>query len=54
MNEVTGQSRALPEIRQVSFADIAASLTAGWRDFLIAPLFGLFFSAFYVVGGLLI
>ena len=53
MNEVTGQSRALPEIRQVSFADIAASLTAGWRDFLIAPLFGLFFSAFYVVGGLL-
>ncbi|WP_347267215.1 DUF2189 domain-containing protein [Paracoccus sp. (in: a-proteobacteria)] len=33
---------------------IAAALAAGWRDFCRAPAYGLFFSAFYVAGGLVL
>jgi len=45
---------APPGIRQVSRADVLAALRAGWRDFLRAPQFGLFFSAVYVAGGWLV
>ena len=38
-------------VRQITFADIGASLRAGIADFRRAPLFGLFFSAVYVIGG---
>jgi len=41
----------IPEVGELAFSDIAAALRGGIRDFLRAPLFGLFFSAFYVVGG---
>lgn len=34
--------------------DIADALSAGWRDFRRAPAFGLLFSAFYVMGGLVL
>ncbi|PHQ69009.1 MAG: hypothetical protein COB97_08700 [Paracoccus sp.] len=34
--------------------DIADALSAGWRDFRRAPAFGLLFSAFYVLGGMVI
>lgn len=44
----------LPEIRQIALSDIGAVLRLGLRDFLRAPLFGLFFSAVYVAGGLLL
>ncbi|WP_413872484.1 DUF2189 domain-containing protein [Albidovulum sp.] len=44
----------LPEIRQVEMSDIPAVLALGLRDFLRAPLFGLFFSAVYVAGGLIL
>lgn len=46
----TGASR-LPELQRFQIADIAGVLAAGLRDFLRAPLFGLFFSAVYVAGG---
>ena len=51
MNDVASEPKALPEVQAVAIADIGGSLKAGWRDFLSAPLFGLFFSAFYVAGG---
>lgn len=35
----------------LTFADIRAALAAGWRDFAAYPAFGLFFAAFYAVGG---
>lgn len=44
----------LPEIRELSMRDIADVLRLGLRDFLRAPLFGLFFSAVYVAGGLVL
>lgn len=42
------------KINRISFADITAALAQGWRDFLHAPLFGLFFGGIYAVGGVLI
>lgn len=45
---------ATPEINEVDASDLRASLAAGWRDFRRAPLFGLAFSAVYVLGGWLI
>ncbi|MBW6506637.1 MAG: DUF2189 domain-containing protein [Rhodobacteraceae bacterium] len=44
----------LPGIRRLVFADLGASLRAGLRDFLRAPAFGLLFSAFYVLGGVVL
>ncbi|GAB4383464.1 DUF2189 domain-containing protein [Albidovulum sp.] len=44
----------LPAIRVISRADIGAVLKLGLRDFLRAPLFGLFFSFVYVLGGLIL
>ncbi len=43
---------ALPEPNQLRLAAIGVALKGGVRDFLKAPLFGLFFSAVYVAGGL--
>lgn len=43
-----------PEVLQVEASDIRASLVEGWRDFLSAPHYGLFFACFYVVGGWLV
>jgi len=40
-----------PDINKLTFAEVIASLKAGIWDFRRAPLFGFFFSAFYVVVG---
>ncbi|MCX7888972.1 MAG: DUF2189 domain-containing protein [Rhodobacteraceae bacterium] len=45
---------AAPEINELTVADIGAVLRAGLGDFARAPLFGLFFSAVYVAGGILL
>ncbi len=42
----------VPEIGQVTLAELGVVLRAGWHDFRTAPQFGLFFSAVYVLGGL--
>ena len=42
---------AVPEIAIVTVADLAAALRLGWRDFTLAPMFGLFFASVYVLGG---
>lgn len=44
----------LPDIATVKMADILEVLRLGLADFFRAPLFGLFFSAVYVAGGLLL
>ena len=41
-------------INTISFADVRAALAAGWRDFLRAPLIGLFFGGIYAAGGIAI
>ena len=43
-----------PEVLTLGLHDLRASLAAGWRDFIKAPQFGLFFAAVYVAGGWLI
>ncbi len=42
----------IPEPVRIGMGDIATALRQGWNDFGRAPAFGLFFSAFYVLGGL--
>ncbi len=37
--------------RRITLADLGAVLTAGWRDFIAHPQYGLFFAAFYALGG---
>lgn len=48
------QAQVAPVVvaRDLSLADLRNALAAGWRDFLAAPLFGLFFAGIYVGGGL--
>jgi uncharacterized membrane protein len=43
-----------PKIGRVAFSDLSAALKAGIRDFARAPLHGLFFASFFVIGGILI
>ena len=40
-----------PEICRIELSDLRASLVLGWRDFMRAPFYGLFFSSVYVAGG---
>jgi uncharacterized membrane protein len=48
-----GRPPAMPVVRTISFDDVKAAFSAGVKDFMAAPLFGLFFGAFYSLGGLL-
>ncbi|MFN5821127.1 MAG: hypothetical protein ACK44Y_11965, partial [Novosphingobium sp.] len=41
-----------PVARDLAWRDLRAALAAGARDFLANPLYGLFFAAIYVAGGL--
>lgn len=45
---------AVPGVRLLTLTDLRAALAQGGRDFLRAPLYGLFFSAVYVGGGILL
>ena len=42
------------KINTIGADDIKAALAAGWRDFLAAPLIGLFFGGIYAAGGIAI
>ncbi len=54
MTDVDRGPDPLPGIGEVAASDIGTVLRLGWKDFLRAPLFGLFFSAVYVAGGLIL
>lgn len=54
MIEPVSGAEALPDPRPLGAGAIGEALAAGVRDFLRAPLFGLFFSAVYVAGGLVL
>lgn len=52
MNETTQPAASpRPEIGVVTFWELIRALREGWRDFTRAPMYGLFFSAFYVLCG---
>ena len=40
------------EIRKIEVADVIDCITRGVQDFRRAPLYGMFFGAFYAIGGL--
>ncbi len=44
----------IPEPAGIEMAAIGDSLRSGWHDFRRAPGYGLFFAAFYVLGGLVL
>ena len=48
--EATREEHAsdLPEINEISTADLFECLKNGWHDYKSAPAVGLFFAAFYV------
>jgi len=54
MNEDSKPASPIPEIGKITVSELFASLAAGWHDFRAAPLFGIFFSAVYVLGGMLL
>ena len=54
MAEPVAGASALPEPQTLGPGAIGAALRAGLRDFIKAPLYGLFFSAVYVAGGLIL
>ncbi len=58
MSDTTDLSTTAPSsppiIGDIGFSDISAALSAGYRDFRKAPIFGLFFAAFFVIGGIVI
>ena len=43
----------IPEPARITLATLRRVLVAGWADFLRAPLYGVAFSAIYVLGGIL-
>ena len=51
MTQQVVTASAVPEINVVTFADLTQALRQGWRDFTLAPMFGLFFASVYVLGG---
>ncbi|MCI2393545.1 DUF2189 domain-containing protein [Aliiroseovarius sediminis] len=48
------EASAPPEVHSISIRDVLQAIKAGMADFKRAPVFGLFFAAFYVVLGNLI
>jgi uncharacterized membrane protein len=53
MSDTTHQPSVLPEPARISGSTLAEVLSLGLRDFLRAPLYGVLFSAVYVIGGLI-
>lgn len=51
---VTSSPSPVPAPRAIAQSELSEILRAGWGDFRRAPQFGLFFSLFYVVGGILL
>ena len=48
------QKYEMPQVRKIGFSDLREVLGLGWRDFMRAPKFGMFFGGIYALGGLLI
>ncbi len=48
---MTAKPEGAASFRRPTYHDFTASLVAGWRDFISAPLHGLFFASFYVAVG---
>lgn len=54
MSSVLAAAPKAPQLRAIGFGDIGEALRRGWRDFLAAPLYGLFFGGVFALGGIAI
>ncbi len=54
MSDLSGNKPTAITIRRARMEDLSFALSQGWRDFLKAPQFGIFFGAFYAAGGMLL
>jgi len=52
--EMAQEAPARPVVNRLKPDDIVRCLMQGWRDFVAAPLYGLFFGGIYALGGLLL
>ncbi|MCW1933322.1 DUF2189 domain-containing protein [Pararhodobacter zhoushanensis] len=48
------EASTIPDPERITLATLRDVLALGWRDFARAPLYGLLFSAFYVLGGIIL
>ena len=46
--------RALPEVRHMTFSDLADALRKGWQDFMAMPTHVVFLCAIYPLAGMLL
>lgn len=53
MSDDVSAAARMPQISKIGFGDVGAAMAAGWRDFLKAPLYGLFFGGVFTLGGVL-
>lgn len=53
-DQTHSQPSLIPAPTGIGAGDLRAALSAGLKDFRRAPVFGLFFSAFYVLGGMIL
>lgn len=53
-DQSVSEPSVVPPVQTLSTDDLRMALRLGWRDFTRAPLFGLAFSLFYVIGGLVL
>lgn len=49
--QTVGRPSGLPQVNKISISDVGQALGQGWHDFMRAPLYGLIFGGFYVLGG---
>ncbi|MPQ93552.1 DUF2189 domain-containing protein [Thioclava sp. JE_KL1] len=54
MQTIASPPSEVPHIRDLQVSEIPDILKAGWNDFKRAPAFGLMFSGFYVLGGIVL
>ena len=54
MQNAAPAASGMPRIREIGVSDLSYALARGWRDFRLAPRFGLAIAGLFVLGGIVI